>query len=193
MTLPVGAKYEAEIAGGVALYDVSHLMPRHPKKKVPTREAKGIVRQYHHHSGALGAKGYEGAFNSARYVVEQRGFPGAAYTYWLSYEPDIAADRLAIYRLNRDDAHSWHTGGKANAHGVAVCWQGNLSETNPSDAQYEMAEALIPWLIERHGMALPDCLSWHSEAARFGGRSKKTCPGPHVSAWLESYRSLAVA
>ena len=192
--LPPDAKFEAEIAGGVALYDVADLLPRHPTKRYRRRPVEAIVRQYHHHSGALGRPGYEGAYRSALYIVrpEWRGWPGAPYHYWLSHAPDRDAQRrLAVYRLQPDAVRSYHTGARANTHGIGVCWQGDLSRTEPSPAQVEMAEALVPWLIERHELAVPDGISWHSEAGRWGGKGKPACPGPHVERWLREYREAA--
>lgn len=187
--IPDGAVYEARLAGGVALLDVSHLLPRHPTKHYrKRREPWAVERVYMHHSGAMGLMGYEGARGSARYCVQSRGWPGMPYTYWLSFVPDrTEADELVVYRCQRDEVRSYHTGGSANTHGVGVCWQGRLTSLRPSPAQYEMAEALVPWLEERHQLRT-EWLSWHSEAHRYGGRRKAACPGPFVVDWAREWR-----
>jgi hypothetical protein len=185
--IPPGARLEADLGHGVALYDVSHLLQRTPREQ--HRDPADIVRVYHHHSGALGRDGYQGLAASVRYVVMMRKppFPGPAYTYWLSYSPDLDGEqRMAVYRAQPDDIVSWHTGLAANRHGVAICWQGNLSKARPTAAQRRMSERLCLWLEDRHpGLEH----SYHAEAGRYGGRTKATCPGPHVRTWVDSWRS----
>jgi hypothetical protein len=188
MTIPSGAKLESDLGAGVALYDVAHLLERTPREK--RRNPAAIVRLFHHHSGALGRDGFGGLAASARYVVEQREFRGPAYTYWLAFTPDTDGEgRLVVYRAQPDDVVSSHTGG-LNATGIAACWQGNLGKTRPSAAQRRMAERLCLYLERRHPSLEH---SFHAEAAKFGGRSKKTCPGPHVTRWVEAWRSPARA
>ncbi len=206
MTLPTGAIFEDELAGGVALYDVTDVLPRNKKRKYKTRETSGIIRVYNHHSGALGKDGFQGAANSARYRVKDRtkklpngstklirGWPGMPYTYWYCYEPDRDEDnRIVVYRCNADATRSYHTGKKANDHGVGNCWQGNLTVREPSNAQIEMAEAHFPWLMARHDLADDRPFSFHSEAGAFGGKKKPTCPGPHVTKWVSEYRDKLI-
>jgi len=189
--VPRDAVLEAELAGGIVLLDVSHLLPVAHGKRYASRPMSGIVRQYHHHSGAMGRPGFAGALGTARYVVAEHGWAGAAYHYFLSHVADRDySDRIVVYRLQQDIVRSYHTGGDANTHGIGVCWQGNLTAVEPSSDQIEAAEALIPWLLGRHaGMQMDPCpISWHSESARWGGSGKPTCPGPHVEAWLAAYR-----
>lgn len=192
MALPDGAIFEAQVAGGIALYDVSHLLPAHPTLRYRRRDVDGIERVYTHHSGALGGSGFRGALGSARYVVTQRGrdgWPGAAYHFWFAHKADRDDEgRLVIYRLQPDEKRSYHTGGVANDHGLGLCWQGNLSEKLPSADQIEMAEGFYPWLLETYALTVPDGFSFHAEASRFGGKDKASCPGPHVTAWVKRWR-----
>jgi N-acetyl-anhydromuramyl-L-alanine amidase AmpD len=190
--LPSRAVFVEKLAGGCALWDISKLLYRHRTKHFGNR--KTVERIYLHHSGARGFPGFDGAANSARYVVNERGFPGPAYHYWLSYAPDVDANnRLVVYQLNPDRTRVWHTGGEANDHGIGVCWQGKLTgeEWRPSQEQYEMAEALLPWLLADHGLLLPGALSFHSEAGKYGGKPKAACPGEHIETWARNYRELA--
>lgn len=183
MTLPTEAKLEADLGGGVALYDVSRLLARTSREK--GRDPRIIERAYHHHSGALGLSGFAGLERSARYVVEKRDFPGPAYTYWLAFEPDLDGEaRMVVYRAQRDGVISWHTGG-LNLTGIAVCWQGNLRKVKPTAAQRRMAERLALYLEQRHPGIVH---SYHSEADRYGGRAKAGCPGPHVEMWVNAWR-----
>ena len=187
--------FEAELAGGVHLWDASHLMPRYePKRK--QRQEIGIDRLFFHHSGALGRAGLAGALASARYVVRKRRFPGPAYTFWLPAE-DLRdkSGALCVLRLNDDAERSWHTGSakgevSANVRGVAACFQGNTTSKPLTRSHMECAEALIPWCVNRYGLTLPDGLSFHAEASTSGGRDKKACPGKHGEAWVRRYRQL---
>lgn len=180
--------FEAQLAGGIALYDVSDVLPRHKAKNYRNRPVADIVRQYHHHSGALGLPGLPGAAGAARYRIRKSGWPGHPYHFWLSYQADRDEQgRIVVYRCQPDAVLCYHTGG-LNGGGLGICWQGNLTKRPPSSDQIEAAEALIPWLIERYpGIGI----SWHSEAARWGGRSKPACPGPFVEDWLREYREAA--
>ena len=183
------ARHLTDIAGGIALYDAVAAMPQHAHRRYARRPESAVVRQYHHHSGALGRPGLEGAQASARYVVDHRGWAGMPYHFWLPHERHVDDQgRLVVYMTQYPWTRSWHTGGDANTHGVGVCWQGDLTEREPSDQQIELAEALIPWIGERLHIHGTDSLSWHSEAGRWGGSQKAACPGPHVVAWLSAYR-----
>jgi len=205
MTLPEGAIFEDQPAGGVAIYDVTALLPKHKKRRYEERDAGGIVRVYNHHSGALGKSGYAGLLGSTRYGISdkekmrtirgkkrkyiQKGWPGQPYTFWYSFEPDRDEEgRIVIYRANFDATRSFHTGKDANGHGVGVAWQGNLTKQKPSDAQIEMAEAHYPWFLARYPLSDDRPFSYHAEAGDFGGKPKPTCPGPHVKQFVRDYR-----
>lgn len=193
MTLPDDAVFEAQVAGGVALWDVTDVLPRHKTKRYGVRR-EPVRRLFTHHSGALGRNGYEGMAASARFVTRAkllggRGWAGFAYTFWFARVPDLdARGNLVIYRGNRDETVSNHTGG-TNHNSASVVWQGNSSKLAPSDAQIEMAEAFYPWWLERHRQTLGvEPLSFHGEAGKHGGRSKRSCPGMYVEGFLTAYR-----
>lgn len=206
-----------EIAGGVALADVTDLLPRHATRRWSKR-TKPVSRVYFHKSGKLGAAGLQGAINSARYCVTKREYPrdpknpgwaGMPYTFWIPFRPLSLVDlRLetnrswetrsaglhsmstVVFRCQPDDLVSWHTGGNANQIGVGVCFQGNSTVDGLSENQIEIAEAIIPWLFERYGIGLPEGLSWHSDKSEYGPpKTKPVCPGAAAVAWLEAYRA----
>lgn len=195
MTLPKKAKLEKILPEGVAIYDVSDILPK-PKRPRSNRRPMGteIIRIFFHHSGAYGKDGFEGAENSVNFVIKDRNFGARPYHYWLAYKPDLDKDgNMVIYRLAKDEERAWHTGKLANDNGIGVVWQGNLHpdhDGKPSDSQYKMAEALTIWLLEKHGLLLPDSLSFHAEAKKWGAnKNKPTCPGPFVQAWVEECRT----
>ena len=174
-------KLEAEIAGGIALWDATGILPQGSGKYRARR--KPIDRLIIHHSGALGSPGINGIISSAMYVVAHRGWPGFAYTFWVPYHR-VRDDkkRIIVYRGNEDVTRSFHTSG-SNERGVAVCLQGNLTNRGPTRAQVEVLEALIPWAFDHYGFDSPECLTWHSEIGR-----KKSCPGAPTVKWLTEYR-----
>lgn len=194
MSLPKEAKLEKVLPGGVAIYDVSHLLPEPANPRYDVRpNGIDIIRVFFHHSGAYGNDGFRGALGSVRYVIQQRNFGAPPYHFWLSYKPDVDENgNIVIYRLGKDEKRCWHTGARANDNGVGVAWQGNLSPGGtgkPSDEQYKMAEALTGWLIGRYNLELPDGLSFHSEAKKWGARkNKRSCPGPYVEKWVKERR-----
>lgn len=193
--------FESRLAGGVHLLDVSSQLPT--RRGGWRKRRKPIERIYLHHSGKLGAPGFEGLRRSAQYSVRnkrqkdgtvQQGWPGTAYHYWVPYH-EPAGDVIAVYRANPDSARSYHTGGQPrgpspNDHGLSVVLQGDLRTRPPSHWQIEALEALVPWLQEIHRATLSAdrWLSWHSESGAFGGNAKPTCPGPHVEAWAREWR-----
>ena len=52
-------------------------------------------------------------------------------------------------------------------------------------------EGLIPWLLERFELELPDGLSYHAEAHKYGGNVKPNCPGTEAVNWINEYRLRA--
>lgn len=187
--IPDGARLEAEIAPGVALYDVSRLLPT----RGPQKRTQEIIRVYVHHSGALGPAGFKGPQVSTRYVMTQRKppFPCAAYHYWIpALEVRDPVGRLVLFRLVPDDVVSWHTGGQANQHGVGCVLQGNTSGKPLTLSHTEGLEALLPWLRARHTLDA-EWLGWHSIADRFGGKRKASCPGKHAEEWLKEYKQAS--
>lgn len=193
MALPRDAKLEKVLPGGIAIYDVSHILPQ-PKRPRYNRRPVGthIVRIFFHHSGAYGRDGYDGAEASVNYVINSRDFGARPYHFWLAYKPDVDENgNLVVYRLGKNEERCWHTGKRANDEGIGVVWQGNLypDETGkPSDEQYKMANALTAWLVDELLLELPDGLSFHAEADKWGGSRKSSCPGPYVQEWVEKRR-----
>ena len=175
------------LAGGVELQDVSEQLPGHGwgARKAP------VERIYLHHSGKLGRGGFAGLRASAQYSV-RKGWAGCPYHFWIPFGHGMQSEPIVVFRANPDEAHSWHTGGAANASGIGVCLQGNLRTKEPSAYQVEALEALIPWLQERFRDTLSSdrWLSFHSESGKWGGSGKASCPGPHVERWAREWRGV---
>lgn len=191
MSLPSAAKLDTDL-GDAAIYDVSHLLPRHGYKRYETRSVAEIDRIVLHKSGANGPPGYNGALGMARFCVEHRGWPGAAYHFWLSQVPDKdESQRLVIYRCNATATRSYHTGKLCNRFGLSIAFQGNydgdgdfIPENRPTEAQMVMAELLVAHLRAQHNIVFEKTdadddwgLTGHWEWG------KPVCPGDFVRAW----------
>ncbi len=194
MSIPIPTEQEAQLSPDVMLYNASSLLATHKTKRYRKKKPEKIKRVYIHHSGADNPEidGFRAMAASARFVTQHRGFPGFAYTYWVSIMADRdSLCRLVCYRGQPDDVRSWHTGLLANAD-IAICLEGNTSKLELSSDQEQVLEALVPWLLKRHWrIKLPHGLSMHSEAWKFGGRRKKACPGSHAEEWVKAYRAAA--
>ncbi len=190
-TPPKYAVVEA-VLGRVVIYDVAHLLPKHKVKKWRTRRGD-IVRCYVHHSGRDGAEGFDGFRNSASYSTRKKrrrngtmmeGWAGTPYTFWIPDLPDLDPEgRIIVYRGNPDEMRTYHTGGRANTHGVSWCFQGNRTKKGPSPEQVEAWKAFVPYATRRYGLRLEE--SWapfcpHSASRKWGGSGKKACPGPFI-------------
>jgi len=185
-SVPCGAIFEADLGGGVALYDVSHALPTHASKKYPirTRAVEGVVV---HHSGADGADGFLGLVNHASYCVEHSDWAGAAYHVWVSGTADRDGEgRIAVYRANPDETLAWATGG-CNEITMGLGFQGDLSERMMTPDQRAAFEPLVGWMLSRHSLRTM-ALGLHSEAHRWGGRPKASCPGPFLTEMVRRYR-----
>lgn len=202
------------VAPGIVQLDVIDEMPQHKTRRYLKRKKK-ISKLYKHKSGILGAPGFLGAFNSAKYCVTKRkvgnspilGWAGGPYTHWNCFEkytindaddddlidhedePDLWGSELAYFRCQPDNLRTWHTGGFANQIGVALCFQGNSTKYGLSKWQIEIAEAHIPWAAAWYRFTLPRGLSWHSDKSEYGPpRIKPVCPGRGAVDWLTDYR-----
>ena len=206
MTLPTAAKFEADL-GDAVIFDVSHLLPKHAFKRYENRSVAEIDRIVLHKSGANGPPGYNGAVGMARFCVDHRGWPGAAYHFWLSQNPDKDnAGKPVIYRCNATSTRSYHTGKLCNRFGISIAFQGNydgdgdfIAENQPTDVQMLMAGLLVSHLRGQHQIVFekqgPDDdwgLTGHWEWG------KPVCPGDFVRMWAmrkrgETLRDIPIA
>jgi hypothetical protein len=194
--IPAGAQREAILhPGEVSVHDVSRILPRGPSG-YRGRDENRVEAIVVHKSGADGPAGYAGCEASARFCVDHRRWPGAAYTYWIPREPDEDDDGcLVVYRCHSDVVVSYHTGGRMNRIGIGIGVQGRYDgewdlvepgrpkiEREPTKAQWQMLEALVDYLRERHH------LWWDAESREsltgHWEHGKPICPGDALRVWV---------
>lgn len=185
----------------VALGDASALLARRnpgKRRKVPReRNAEAIRYVVIHKSGADGPPGLRGAQGMARFVIDHRGWDDPAYTFWLPRVPDVTeSGHMLALRCNPDTTRSWHTGGDLNDLGVSIAFQGAYDgdggdiEVRPTDAQLEMAAAILDHLEATHAAFRRQerdgqgnyLLTGHWE------HGKAVCPGDAITLWTRTQR-----
>jgi hypothetical protein len=171
------------------LINIINISNKLPKGK-PVKRKESIVRLFFHHSGADGKQGLQGVLNTVNYFMNVRGYDKRPYHYYLNYVPDKASDgSLIIYQLSDDSEICYSTGG-CNNNSLGIVFQGNLSKKGPSQEQIVMFNYLTDLLVKKYNLSLPNGLSFHSEAGKFGGKPKPTCPGPFVEALVKEKRTV---
>ncbi len=189
-TIPDGAKYEAEIAGGVCLVDVSALLRQHLKKRYRARK-KLLTTLFVHHSGADNGKdGIEAIKPMANWHVGHNNWPAIGYQFVITRRPAFVDKSLVIFRVGGSDTVRAHTR-MCNRFGDGLCLQGHLGKEPLTSFQEECLEAFLPWWMETHGRNPAKDLGWHSNSLKWGGVPKMACPGKNAVAWLRTYSLLS--
>lgn len=183
------------IYGGVSLIDLSPTIRRMLPGKPRTRPLSLVHRAYVHHSGTNGARGRKGAINSARFVINVRGWSRPAYHYWLPREPD--GSMVEIYQMAPPHWRCYHTKGAPNIHGIGIVLQGDTNKERFTQHQEEGLEAILAYVRESGIVRDPpdgrSWLSWHSDSGQFGGTNPKpSCPGRRLEIYLEEYRDKLI-
>jgi hypothetical protein len=177
-----------EPAGGVALYDISYLLPRHHQKRYRER-SRAPTALFVHHSGADSAlDGLEAFKAMATYHVYTKQWPGIAYHYGVGRRPEWDDQgRRVVYRLQPEPVRCYHTKGRPNSIGCGLVLQGHLGRHPLTSGQVELLEAVIPWWMAEHGRSPQRDLGWHSNSWKWGGIPKPACPGRYAVEWLRGY------
>lgn len=148
------------------IHDVVDELPKHPVARYATRSLSRISHLCIHHSAASGSIPLE---NVARYHVEDRGWPGIGYHFYV--KPDGA-----VYQTNRLETVSYHVSNN-NDYTVGVCVSGDFTYAPPSDQQVDAASRLVAWLMQELSVPEQNVLG-HKEFPQ----NDTSCPG---ETWLK--------
>src|SRR5690606_18003428 len=193
-------------------------LPRHPNfpynhtrsaryRDLPQRKIEYLVG---HQTAGSFRSGHDAALALARYAIAApklnaagkvigggRGWPGAPYTFLITYPPPEVDGRLVIYRLWDDDWWTWHTGGEHNSRGVACALVGSFrtrhapqwseSARDPHPLQVVAFDCFVrDYALPHYGLK-PNNVLGHFDAG------KKTCPGDLLESWIRSFRGETTA
>jgi hypothetical protein len=179
---PQYARLEDNLNNNVSIYNVSHLL----LKTKPIKRQEKVRVLFFHHSGADGAEGFKAVENTVNYFVKERKINSKPYCFYLNYVPDVDENNnLVIYKLESEDNLTSSTGG-CNNFSLGIVFQGDLTNKGPSKQQIIMADELIKHLKNKYKDVE---LSYHSEADKYGGHSKPTCPGKAVEKYVKGKRT----
>lgn len=176
------------------ILDATPALPKHPTKKYSQRPLTRIQYAIWHHSAGAVRPGLDGPIGTAKSHVEERGWPGIGYHYYIPYLGPPRGPAL-VYQVNSLRTWAYHTGAPWNASGIGVLCQGcfvsrhnpgqgpikNQQTQGPSDHQQVASWELWIYLQDRFP-ALE--LMGHYLAG------KPTCPGDELEAWIEEVRDL---
>ncbi len=119
-----------------------------------------------HHSATAGSIPLE---NVAKYHVEDRGWPGIGYHFYV--KPDGT-----IYQTNRAETISFQVS-QNNDYSVGVCVSGDFTYAPPPDIQVDAAARLVAWLMQEFSVPEQNVLG-HKEFPN----NDTSCPG---ETWLK--------
>lgn len=155
-------------AGAVkpAIHDVVDELPKHPTARYATRSLDVITHLCIHHSATNGSIPLE---NVARYHVEDRGWAGIGYHFYVKPDGEI-------YQTNRMETVSYHVSNN-NDHSIGVCVSGDFTYAPPADTQVDATARLVAWLMQELSVPEEHVLG-HKEFPA----NDTSCPG---ETWLK--------
>jgi hypothetical protein len=148
------------------IHDVVDQLPKHANLRYAARRLGQITHLCIHHSATAGSIPLE---NVAKFHVEDRGWPGIGYHFYV--KPDGA-----IYQTNRLETVSYHVSNN-NDYSVGVCVSGDFTYAPPPDKQIDVAARLVAWLMQELSVPEQNILG-HKEFPD----SDTSCPG---ETWLK--------
>jgi hypothetical protein len=146
--------------------DVVDQLQKHPTKSYASRQLKAITHICIHHSAVSGAVPLE---HVAQYHVEDQGWPGIGYHYYV--KPDGT-----IYQTQRLETVSWHVSHN-NDYTVGICVSGDFTYAPPPQIQIDAAAYLTAWLMQELKISESKILG-HKEFPS----NDTSCPG---ETWLK--------
>lgn len=156
-------------SGGVAMpeiHDVVDQLHKHPTKTYATRKLRAITHICIHHSAVAGTVPVE---NVAKYHVDNQGWPGIGYHYYV--KPDGT-----IYQTQRLETVSYHVSHN-NDYSLGICVSGDFTYVPPPQVQIDAAAQLVAWLMQELAITEQKILG-HKEFPA----NDTSCPG---ETWLK--------
>ncbi len=146
--------------------DVVDQLQKHPTKSYPTRQLRAITHICIHHSAVSGTVPVD---HVAQYHVEDQGWPGIGYHYYV--KPDGT-----IYQTQRLETVSWHVSHN-NDYSLGICVSGDFTYAPPPQVQIDAVAYLTAWLMQE--LKIPETnILGHKEFPR----NDTSCPG---ETWLK--------
>jgi hypothetical protein len=133
------------------IQNITNQLKRAPGKQFPTRALSQIQRVIIHHTAIPPTVGAE---RIATHRVDNQGWPGIGYHYFITGEG-------VIQQTNELTTQSTHAG-QYDSVAIGVCFAGDFTSTIPSPAQIAAGAQLIAWLMGQFGLSL-DAVNGYKE------------------------------
>ena len=176
----------------LVILDVAVELPKHRTKIYSKRDEKNIDKVIYHHSAGNNKKyPYDAIIDMSYFFISPaalpygRNWPGFTYHFYIPFSPEKnifgGKEKFIIYKTQDLNVVSNHTKTQNNV-GVAVCFQGDFSMYEPSDAQKVIAEDIWNGVLKSY-LGLDDsCLFGHADFL------KPSCPGRYLTSFVRSIR-----
>ena len=110
------------------------------------------------------------ALNTAKYIVEKKGYPTTQYHYWVGQDTDAP-----ISQLVGDHSMLWHDHTGARQTTLSIGMAGHLGHVRPPEEQLWNTVRLVSHLLDKYSLTVDD-VDGHLERAKKAGISTE-CPG----------------
>lgn len=167
--IPTDGARAAERVPMPPMENVVDKLPRHPDKQYPTRPLEQVTHIAIHHSAAPANISLE---RIARYHVEDHGWPGIGYHFYIAPDGTIYKTNEITTLSNQVYANNHYT--------LGICVAGNFSDVVPTPAQLDAAARLVAWLTQELNIPLEN-VKGHKEYPE----NTTQCPGVQ---WLEGQK-----
>jgi hypothetical protein len=117
--------------------EIMDTLPQHPTHRYTRRTREAIRSLVIHHSVVPPSVDVR---QIAQFHVEQRGWPGIGYHFFITPEGHIQQTQPL-------EVISYHSGEVGNQEGVGICLSGNFNEQPPPEPQLNATAQLLAWLL----------------------------------------------
>ncbi|MGC8879660.1 MAG: N-acetylmuramoyl-L-alanine amidase [Anaerolineae bacterium] len=124
--------------------EIMETLAQHPTRRYARRTREAIKSLVIHHSVVPPSVD---ARQIARYHVEQQGWPGIGYHFFITPEGHIQQTQPL-------EVISYHAGTVGNQEGVGICLSGNFTDQPPTEPQLNATAQLLAWLLSALNLPL---------------------------------------